>query len=142
MKKMNKIAVGLMLVLMMALGLTACGKKDAKDVWADARYTEDTTLGEGEKTLTIVVEAEEKKVTFTVMTDADNVGAALLEQELIAGEEGDYGLYIKEVNGMTADYDEDQSYWAFYQNGEYMMTSADLTPFEDGEQYEFVYTKE
>lgn len=142
MRKMNKIAVSLLLFVTLLLGMTACGKKEETDLWADAVYTEDTTLGEGSKTLTVVVEAEEKKVTFTVLTDAENVGAALLEQELIEGEEGDYGLYIKKVNGMTADYDENQSYWAFYQNGEYMMTSADLTPFEDGEQYEFVYTKE
>lgn len=142
MKKMKKFAGSLVLVLMMALGLTACGKKEAKDVWADAKYTEDTTLGEGSKTLMIVVEAEEKEVTFTVQTDADTVGDALLEQELIAGEEGDYGLYVKEVNGMTADYEEDQSYWAFYQNGDYMMSGVDQTPFEDGEQYELVYTKE
>lgn len=128
---------------MMVLGLTACGKKEeVADVWENAKYTEDTELGEGSKTLKVVVEAEEKEVTFTIATDAETVGDALFEHELVVGDEGEYGLYIKEVNGMTADYDVDKSYWGFYQNGEYMMTGVDQTPFSDGDQYELVYTKE
>lgn len=143
MKRTNKIVVSLLLCLVMVLGLAACGKKEeAAGVWDNAKYVEDTELGEGSKTLTIVVEAEEKKVTFTIATDAETVGDALLEHELVAGEESEYGLYIKEVNGMTADYDVDKSYWGFYQNGEYMMTGVDQTPLADGDQYELVYTKE
>ena len=142
MKRTNKMLVSLLLCLVMILGLAACGKKEESDVWANAKYAEDTELGEGSKTLKVVVEAEEKKVTFTIATDAETVGDALLAHELIDGEEGDYGLYVKVVNGITADYDVDKSYWGFYQNGEYMMTGVDQTPFADGDQYELVYTKE
>ncbi len=141
MKRMMKLTVSVMLCLVMVLGLAACGKKEA-DVWADAEYTEDTVLGEGSKTLTVIVEAFEKKVTFTIATDAATVGEALVEHEILEGEEGPYGLFIKAVNGIQADYDKDQAYWGFFQNGEYMMTGVDLTEFEDGAQYEFVYTKE
>ena len=42
---------------------------------------------------------------------------------------------------MLADYDVDQTYWGFYQNGEYMMTGVDTTEFADGDQYELVRTK-
>ena len=107
-----------------------------------AVYTEDTELGEGAKTLTFkVADAENKTITFTIHTDAETVGAALLEQRLIAGDESEIGLYVKVVNGVRADYDADGAYWSFTQNGEYMATGVDATPLTDGAQYEFVYTK-
>lgn len=110
-------------------------------LWDTALYTEDTELGEGAKDLLIVVEAEDQKITFTIHTDAETVGDALVENELVEGDEGEYGLYITAVNGITADYDADQAYWAFYQNGEYMNTGVDATEFTSGDQYELVYTK-
>lgn len=143
MKTTWKALTAVMLGAAMLLAVAGCGKGEAAEgLWKDAVYTEDTELGEGAKTVKVVVEAEEKKVTFTIKTDAEMLGEALIENELVEGEEGEFGLYIKKVNGMTADYDVDQSYWGFFKDGEYMMTSADLTPFKDGEQYELVYTKE
>ena len=56
--------------------------------------------------------------TLEIHTDQETVGAALLELGLIAGEESEYGLFIKTVNGLTADYDTDGVYWAFYIDGE------------------------
>ena len=66
----------------------------------------------------IVVDADGNETNFVVSTDKETVGDALLELNLIEGEEGDYGLYVKTVNGITADYDTDGTYWAFYVNGE------------------------
>lgn len=43
----------------------------------------------------------------------------------------------KTVNGMTADYDKDGVYWAFYIDGEYAMTGIDATNITDGAQYAF-----
>ena len=103
--------------------------------------TEDQTFGEGAKTLTVVVEAEDRTVTFTVHTDAATVGEALLSHGLIDGDEGPYGLYVKKVNGITADYDVDQSYWGIYKNGEYLMSGVDTTNIADGEHYELIYEK-
>ena len=51
---------------------------------------------------------------------------ALLALDLIAGEDSQYGLYVKTVNGITADYDTDGSYWAFYIDGEYAQTGPGL----------------
>ena len=51
-------------------------------------------------------------------------------------------MYIKSVNGVQADYDVDQAYWAVYQDGEYLMTGVDSTEVSDGAHYELVYTKE
>lgn len=40
------------------------------------------------------------------------------------------------------DYGADKSYWAFYMNGEYMMTGAGETVLTDGATYAFVRTFE
>ena len=45
------------------------------------------------------------------------------------------------VNGITADWDADQTYWAFYINGEYAMTGIDATEIVDGTTYSLVLTK-
>ena len=96
------------------------------------------TIGEGAKSFTTeVVDKDGGKVTFTVKTDADTVGKALLDQGVIAGEDSSYGLYVKTVNGTTLDYDTDGMYWAFYINGEYAQTGVDATGVEDGAVYAF-----
>lgn len=130
-----------LLCLIMAFSLAACGEAAPTDLWESAVYTEDTEFGEGAKTVAVEVKAGEKAVTFTIHTDAETLGEALLAHDLIAGDQGEFGIYIKVVNGITADYDIDASYWGFYKNGEMMMTGVDGTAIADGEHYELVYTK-
>lgn len=138
---MKKRIISLLLILCLALSLCACGKAKTPDLWADALYTQDTELGEGAKTVTVQVKTDEKSVTFTVHTDCATLGEALLELGLIAGEDSEYGLYVKQVNGITADYDVDQTYWGFFSGGEYMMSGVDTTEISGGESYELVRTK-
>ena len=69
------------------------------------------------------------------------MGDALLELKLIDGEESQYGLYVKTVNGVTADFDKDKEYWAFYVNGEYAMSGVDTTEIEAGATYSFKVEK-
>ena len=95
----------------------------------------------GEKSFTVeVVHKDQSTKTFTYQTDAEYVGEVLLSEGLVKGEEGPYGLYITEVDGELAIYEVDQSYWAFYENGEYATTGADQTPVQDGTEYALVYT--
>lgn len=158
MKNLKKI-VTLLLIIVSLFAFVACNESDVKEnpqntenvnvadgikkegLWAAATYTEDTSFGEGAKTLKVKVEADGQSIVFTVKTDKETVGEALLEHSLIAGDESEYGLYIKVVNGIKADYDTDKAYWSFNKNGEYMMSGVDTTNFTDGEQYELVYTK-
>lgn len=137
--KILKNAVTTLLLIVLTVSLIACGAQ--KDLWADARYTEDTTFGTGEKTLLIEVTAGEKTVLFTIKTDKSIVGDALLEHSVIEGEMGSYGIYIKSVNGIRADFDKDHAYWSFNKNGEYLMTGVDSTEFVSGDKFELVYTK-
>ena len=141
MKTAFRSILALVLLLAFVGCLVACNTVEKTGVWEDATYRRDKEFGDGAKTLTVVVSAEESSVTFTVKTDKDTVGAALLEHELIAGEEGAYGLYVKVVNGITADYDVDQSYWAFYVDGEYAMTGVDSTAIDEGAIYTLEYAK-
>ena len=136
---MKRICMVLMVVLCFCL--CACGKTVAEDIWADALYVEDTEFGEGSKTVLVDVVAEDKSVTFTIHTDEKILGDALVEHKLIEGEQGPYGLYVKKVNGILADYDKNQCYWGFNKNGEGMLTGVDGAYFEDGDHFELVYTK-
>lgn len=139
MKKTILSTLSLLLCLLCLISVCACNAN--KDVWKDAIYTEDTTLGTGAKTVVVEVQVNEHKVTFTIKTDKATLGDALLEHELIDGEPGDYGMYVKKVNGVTADYDTDKRYWGFYQNGEYLLSGVDTTAISGGEHFEIVYSK-
>ena len=139
-KKITALTLALVMILAMALSLTSC-KKPATGVWKDAAYTEDKTLGEGSVTVKVEVKAEDKSVTFTIKTDEKILGEALQKLGLVEGEEGQFGLYVKKVNGILADYDTDGTYWAFYQDGKYMMTGIDMTEIKDGDHYELVREK-
>lgn len=139
--KKNRRIMNLLLaaMLVMALAFTAgCGKKDNNDaqVSAETVYEDGTVLGEGsiEFALTVVNTAGEE-VNLEIHTDKETVGEALLDLGVIAGEDSDYGLYVKTVNGETLDFDKDGKYWAFYINGEYAMTGVDATDITDGDAY-------
>ena len=101
-----------------------------------------TVLGEGETTfLFTVVDKDGAETVFEIHTDKEIVGDALLELGLIAGEDGDYGLFVKSVNGIVADYEVDKTYWAFYVNGEYAMSGVDTTTIEENTSYMFKVEK-
>lgn len=141
MKKTVKASISIVLSLVFIVCLVSCNTVKKSGLWEDATYRKDMEFGDGAKTVVVEVKAEDQMVTFTVNTDKETVGEALLEHELIAGDEGQYGLYVKTVNGITADYDVDQSYWAFYVDGEYAMTGVDMTEIDEDVTYQLAYTK-
>ena len=126
------------MILTLLFALASCSEENP---WETAKYTEDTSLGEGATTFTLIVEVLEHSVTFTVNTDEKTVGDALLKLGVIEGVDSQYGLYMKKVNGVLADYDKNQRYWAFYINNEYASSGVDLTEIKNGETYKLVYSK-
>lgn len=137
-----KRTVSIALLIICLFSFVACKESvDATGLWENATYLQDTEFGEGAKTVKVEVKVEEQMVTFTIKTDKKTVGEALIENKLISGDEGAYGLYVKKVNGIVADYDVNQSYWAFYINGEMAMTGVDMTDIDETAIYRLEYAK-
>lgn len=136
-----KKLLSLSLVLILVIFAFASCKEQPTGLWADATYTENASVGEGDTTFTLKITAEEKTVTLTVSTDKTILGDALTELDLVEGEMGDYGLYITVVNGMELVYEENGMYWSLYENGEYALTGADGVTLQDGAEYGFEAAK-
>ena len=95
---------------------------------------------EGDKTITVeVIHGDGSTKEFTILTDSETLGAALMEEELLVGEEGPYGLFVTAVDGETVDSAKEE-WWNFSKNGEALMTGVDSTMIADGEQYEITFT--
>lgn len=121
-----KRIIAMILALVMALSLVACGTEGINE--------------NAVKFSVVVTDRDGSSNTFEYTTTASTVGEALLNEGLISGDEGDYGLYVTTVNGITADWDADQTYWAFYIDGEYALTGVDATEVTEGTVYSFVLT--
>lgn len=94
----------------------------------------------GDKNITVtVVHGDASSKSFAINTSAENLRAACEEQNLIAGDESEYGLYVKTVDGETAD-ESVQQWWCITKGGEMLMTGVDDTMIADGEAYEFTLT--
>ena len=106
----------------------------------NAVYTQDKTFGNGEKTVMVTVITDDNSVKFTLNTDKDTLGDALKEYGLIEGDNGSYGLYVKKVNGIRADYDSDKAYWAFFKDGSPLEAGVDSTQINSGDSFEIRYT--
>lgn len=127
--------------------------EQTEEVSDDTEVTDDTAdevasdeklvvVGEGEVQFVFeIVDGEGNVTKMAVNTDKKTVGEALVDNALVEGEDSEYGLYVKTVNGITADYDVDQTYWAFYIDGEYAATGVDQTDIEAGSTYSFKVEK-
>lgn len=146
-----KKVMATLLALVMALSLMACGttasapqgRDDDGNVDAAVSAVKDgATLGEGAHSFTLeIVDGEGNTITATIQSDEETVGEALKALDIIQGDDSEFGMYIKTVNGITADYEVDQTYWAFYVDGEYAQVSADMTAITDGSVYRLAVEK-
>lgn len=141
-KKTLSFILCMVLTVAMALSTTGCNGSSNDTPAASAADTGITTdvtvLGEGSTSFAFSVTGTDGNVaSFEIHTDQTSVGEALLELELIAGDDSEYGLYVKTVNGITLDYDKDGKYWAFYVDGEYATSGVDTTQITDGASYAF-----
>ena len=145
MKKVVLTVFAIILALAAVLSFAACKDETESEVTSTTEVTE--------------VETEDKKPSISddylysfvlkavtadgtvkscpVYTDNEIVGAALLEEGLIDGEDGPYGIYVKKVFGETADYEKDGTYWAVYVGGEYSTVGVDKLKSADIDEVEF-----
>lgn len=103
------------------------------------RFTKDP-VSEGAKSITVeVVHGDDTSKTFEYHTDREYLGEVFTDEDLVAGEEGAYGLFIQSVDGETAD-ESNQEWWCITKDQEKLNTSADQTPIADGDKYELTLT--
>ena len=154
--KLTSLILCIVLIVAMALNTTGCNDSTGRDTASGAgteanlqakenasasetdSQSDVSVLGTGSTEFSLTVTDKEGSDTrFEIHTDKETVGDALLELGLIDGDESEYGLYVKTVNGITVDYDTDGAYWAFYINGEYASSGVDSTMITEGESYSF-----
>ena len=123
-----KRTLSALLALVMLFTLAACGKKAEK-------------LSDPVSFTVIVTDLEGNETTFEYTSNAASVGEALVAEGLVVGHEASYGLYIDAVNGIAANWDKDQTYWAFYINGEYATTGISDTEITADTIYGLTLTK-
>lgn len=162
MKKLLSVFLCIVLIAAMVLFATGCkGNQPTEEPQSSSQSTEttgsdptqstgdtqsqqkDNVRGTGATTFFFKVKDGTNEAEFEIHTDKKTVGEALLELELIAGENGPYGLYVDSVNGITADWDTEKAYWSLSINGEYAVTGVDMTDIVPGTTYtlEKVYTE-
>lgn len=91
---------------------------------------------QGAKTINVEIFAADKSVAaYELNTDAEYLRQALEEKQLILGDDSAFGLYVKTVDGITAD-ESNLEWWCFTKGGEQMMTGVDDTTISDGDSYE------
>lgn len=137
MKTTNR-ALSLLLAILIIFSLTACISitPDAPpNIWDNATYTEDTTLGNGKTTVEVEFVIEDQSITITLKTDKETLGEALFEHSLINDPS-----FFDTANGIKADWNTNQAWWKVCKGGE--MTSVGVTDLtlSDGDHYEFIYT--
>lgn len=98
---------------------------------------------QGAKAITIeVVDNNSESKVYSINTDAEYLRQAMEETKGLSfsGTESEYGMMVDTVNDVTADYNADGAYWAFYVNNEYCNYGIDTQPVKDGDAFSIVYT--
>ena len=122
-------AAGAVLFCLLAILLAA--------VWHSSR----PAPASGEKHISVeVLHGDGSTAEFSYDTNEEYLGPLLLEEGLISGSEGAYGLYVETVDGETADYGADGSWWKLSCNGEDSQVGVDTVVIQDGDQYAWTYT--
>lgn len=129
MKKQTKIILGLVALVVVVgilLGVYFALRPDAV---------------EGAKALTVtVVHGDGSEKTFDIHTDQEYLEGALTENNIVSGEDSEYGLFITTADGETAD-ESKQQWWCITKGGETLTTGAGETVIADGETYELTLTE-
>lgn len=125
-KKLILIAVALIACVAVMLGIFVMTRPD-------------TVAGNKTVTVTVVHKDGSEKV-FTCKTDAEYLGTVLVDENIVVGSYGEFGLYFDTADGETADYNVDGGWWQVFIGEESAMVGADQIPIADGDTFKLVYT--
>lgn len=126
--------ISLLLCIVLVFSFAGCGAEPL--LMTDKNDKQGSAVDSSETTFTLVVEdLDGNRTEKEITTDKKTVGEALLSQNLIEGEKGDYGLYVTSVNGVSLDYKKDGAYWSFYVGENYASKGVDRTDIVSGETY-------
>lgn len=134
--KLISSVLTLLLVIALALGLSACGKDTS------AKPSDGSSAAcETDKKISVTVEIVDDKGEKTVLsleTRKTTLADALVEEGII--EYAADGLYTT-VNGITADYSKDGAWWCVTKGGVMTTEGMNTLKLSDGDSFEITYTK-
>lgn len=124
---MNKKILVAVIAFVLVVGAVAC-----------AYFIFAPKTAEGEKSITIeVIDNKGESKKYELKTDALYLNEAMDEADITYEAED---TYVNTVNGITADYDVDQSYWSFEVNGQYCNYGIFEQPVNNGDSFVIAYT--
>ena len=144
MRKVNSKKTAFLVILLCAIlaavsvvGLAGCKNNDktGKDNTAATQAPAEVSFK------FIVVGKDGTEKTFDLKSSKEMLAQALLDENLVSGTEGDWGLMVDTVDGEKLDYNTDGYYWALYIDGEYAQTGVSSTPIKEGSVYKFAAEK-
>ena len=125
-KKLIVAVVALVVVIAVMLGVYS--------------FTRPETVKGAKEYAVTVIHSDGAKNVFLLDTDAEVLAEALMEAELIAGEDGPYGLTLITVDGEDAVWDTDNAYWCIYIGEEMATVGISAIPVYDGSAFTLEYT--
>ena len=103
----------------------------------DATIVDTKSVGTGSKTITVSVVNDKNEATlYTVKTDAEMLDRALLDNGIVEGEVGQYGLFITSAGGLVA---EGNGWWGVYVGDRRTDTGVSFIKVTDGGAYAIAY---
>ena len=125
-KKIILVAVALIACVAVMLGIFLATRPE-------------TTQGSKTVTVTVVHKDGSEKV-FTCQTEEEFLGKVLVNENIVVGNYGEFGLYFDTADGEKADWNVDNGWWQVFVGEEAAITGADQIPITDGGTYKLVYT--
>ena len=95
----------------------------------------------GSKTVTVtVVHKDGSEKVFTCHTDEEYLGKVLVNENIVVGNYGEFGLYFDTADGEKADWNVDNGWGQVCIGEEAAITGADQMPIADGDAFSLGYT--
>lgn len=96
-------------------------------------------IQKGNKTITVTVVYEGEAKDHKINTNAEFLGQAMFEANLIEEDEYKSGYYTI-IDGKKADWDKNEAWWCVFVDGQMADCGMNDLPIKDGDSFEIKYT--